>query len=153
MGRTTVVYLQPGEYFAGDAKHTVHTLLGSCVSIILWHPSRCVGAMSHFLLPTRGTPHVVKPDGRYGDEAMALMLGELGRFDVAPQECVAKIFGGGNMFPGHVAGDAMRIGARNGEAARELLQENGIRIVSENLFGNGHRKIVFKIANGDVLVG
>jgi chemotaxis protein CheD len=57
------------------------------------------------------------------------------------------------MFPGHVAGDAMRIGARNGEAARELLQENGIRIVSENLFGNGHRKIIFKIANGEVLVG
>ena len=44
------VFLMPGEHFVGDARHRIRTLLGSCVSITLWHPQRRVGAMSHFLL-------------------------------------------------------------------------------------------------------
>ena len=43
-------------------------------------------------------------------------------------------------------------GRRNGEAARELLAEHGIEVLSENLFGNGHRQIVFDVGTGDVWV-
>ena len=46
----------------------------------------------------------------------------------------------------------MHIGQKNGEAARSLLAEHGIPIVSESLFGAGHRQVVFDIATGDVWV-
>lgn len=144
------IYLQPGEFFVGHAGHTIRTLLGSCVSITLWHPARRIGAMSHFLLPSRGTPSTPAPDGRYGDEAMQLMLGELARFNVQAAECHAKVFGGGSMFPAQSHAEAMHVGHRNGEAARRLLSSHGITIVSESLFGAGHRQIVFDVQSGDV---
>ena len=72
------IFLQPGELFVGDANYQIRTMLGSCVSITLWHPASCIGAMSHFLLPTRGASQPKATlDGRYGDEALQIMLDEL----------------------------------------------------------------------------
>lgn len=153
-GKENVIdlFLQPGEYFVGDASYRLRTLLGSCVSITLWHPALKVGAMSHFLLARRGpgTNASASHDARYGEEAMQLMLAELKQMSVDAGECEAKIFGGGNMFPGQMLPDRMQVGRRNGEAARELLRRHAIPIVSESLFGTGHRQIIFDIETGDV---
>lgn len=143
------LFLNPGEHFVGDENFRVRTLLGSCVSITLWHPVRRVGAMSHFLLPRRGFRLASGLDGRYGEEAMQLMLKELATMDIKPRECQAKIFGGGDMFPMHHSGE-QNVGRRNGEAARTLVQVHGIPIISESLFGIGHRQIIFDIRSGDV---
>ena len=177
------IFLQPGEYFVADAGYQIRTMLGSCVSITLWHPKSRIGAMSHFLLPSRqmherysplelatasrarmahlehlparparplddGLPQTL--DARYADEALWLMLRELAQQGVPPRECQAKVFGGGNMFPGQFRSGAMHIGRRNGEAARALLQAHGIPIMSESLFGAGHRQIIFDVSTGDV---
>ena len=147
----TEVFLQPGDLYVGDAGHQLRTILGSCVSITLWHPLSRMGAMSHFLLPTRGAAaHGEALDGRYGDEALQLMITQLAQSGVAPSQCQAKIFGGGNMFPGQRREGAISVGQRNGEAARTLLHEHGIPIVSECLFGIGHRQVIFVVNTGDV---
>jgi chemotaxis protein CheD len=78
------IFLQPGEFFVAQGSCKIRTLLGSCVAITLWHPRKRIGAMSHFLLATRGQRPVIELDGRYGDEAMLLMLHELARLDVKP---------------------------------------------------------------------
>lgn len=144
------IFLQPGEHFVGDASFRIRTLLGSCVSITLWHPVRRIGAMSHFLLPSRNTPAGGGLDGRYGEEVMCIMIRELADNQVKPNECIGKIFGGGNMFPGQTRTDARNVGIKNGEAARAMLTAHKIPIVSESLFGIGHRQIIFDISNGDV---
>ncbi|KIF82475.1 chemotaxis protein CheD [Noviherbaspirillum autotrophicum] len=144
------IFLQPGEYFVGDATYRVRTLLGSCVSITLWHPGMRVGAMSHFILASGGRRRGASLDGRYGEDALVLMLGELKRAGVAAEQCHAKIFGGGDMFPGQVKKDVLRIGDRNGEEARALLRRHNIKVVSESLFGVGHRQIVFDVSTGHV---
>lgn len=144
------VFLQPGDIGAGGAGHVFKTLLGSCVSITLWHPSRRIGAMSHFLLPTRSSEPGAALDGRYADEAVTLMWREMARLGVDPAECQAKVFGGARMFSGESQSGAFGIGRRNGDVARELLRVRGIRVVAEDLFGYGHRKLVFDISNGDV---
>lgn len=145
------IFLQPGELFVADAGYQIRTILGSCVSITLWHPDTSLGGMSHFLLPTRG--HAVSRqelDGYYGDEALQLMIDDLRTRGVEPQECQGKIFGGGNMFPGFDHTNGINVGQRNGHAARELLQLRGIKVVKESLFGIGHRQIIFDLSNGDV---
>lgn len=146
------IFLQPGEYFVADAGYQIRTMLGSCVSITLWHPPTRVGAMSHFLLPERspgdGAIHAL--DARYGDEALTLMQVELERVGIRPSQCQGKIFGGGNMFPRHSRSDAKHVGLKNGEAARALLLKHGVPIVSESLFGAGHRQIIFDVSKGDV---
>src|SRR5439155_18563598 len=41
------IFLQPGEWYFGDADTRIRTLLGSCVAITMWHPRRCLGGMCH----------------------------------------------------------------------------------------------------------
>jgi chemotaxis protein CheD len=148
----TEIFLQPGDYFVGDERYRIRTLLGSCVAITLWHAGDRIAAMSHFLLPSRGSSSAGELDGRYGDEAMTLIMQTLERAGVRGQECQAKIFGGGNMFPGRTAPGRMTVGHRNGEAARRIVSSLEIPIVSESLFGNGHRTIVLDARNGNVWV-
>lgn len=150
------IFLSPGELFVGDAGFQIRTILGSCVSITLWHPILRIGGMSHFLLPTRGAAKGPDGlDGRYGDEALELMFADLKAHGANPVLCEAKVFGGGNMFPGnqHARGHkniGIAVGQRNGEAARALLQHHGIKLVTESLFGVGHRQIIFDVSKGDV---
>lgn len=149
--RTVPVFLMPGEHFVGDARHRISTLLGSCVSITLWHPKLLLGAMSHFLLPGTGAEHRQPRNARYGADALAMMVADLALRGCDATECEAKIFGGGAMFdlPERAGKD---IGRRNGESARLMLREAAIRVVSESLFDAGHRRIVFSIRNGEVWV-
>ncbi|RXN84709.1 chemotaxis protein CheD [Achromobacter aloeverae] len=146
------MFLQPGSYIVGDARFRVRTILGSCVSITLWHPGRREGAMSHFLLASRPRHGDQPLDGRYGAEAVHLMVRALERKGIGVQECEAKIFGGGNMFPDRPHPHVVDIGRRNGEAARELLRQYGVAVRSEHLFGSGHRQVIFSMATGDVWV-
>jgi chemotaxis protein CheD len=107
--------------------------------------------MSHFLLPTRSVAvHENVLDGRYGDEALRWMLKDLSAAGINPRQCHAKIFGGGNMFPDQPRASTITVGQRNGEAARLLLQNEGIEVVTESLYGVGHRQIIFNVSNGDV---
>nr|WP_269106470.1 chemotaxis protein CheD [Massilia sp. TS11] len=140
--------MHPGEFFVGDQRHRVRTVLGSCVSITLWHRKLRVGAMSHFVLPAPPAQHGNTLDARYGSHALALMLGELARLGVRGDQCEAKVFGGAAMFA--VAPGTSQVGTRNGDSARNMLDGLGIPITSEHLYGAGHRQIVFDIASGDV---
>ncbi|KQV52448.1 chemotaxis protein CheD [Duganella sp. Root336D2] len=155
-GAVFEVYLLPGEYFVGDARYRIRTVLGSCVSITLWHRRLRIGAMSHFLLSERESGPDAEPaaglSGRYGNDAMQLMVAQLQERGVLVRECEAKVFGGGTMFPSIEAGRQPGIGHRNGMAAEKLLSEYGVPVVSESLFGIGHRHILFDVATGDVWV-
>ena len=125
-------------------------MLGSCVSITLWHQRLHVGAMCHFLLASRPLGASGRLDARYAEDAIVLMLRGLQRYGAQRDEYQAKLFGGGNMFPHSGRDGEARVGERNGLAARRLIQERAIPIVSESLFGCGHRRIVFDLASGAV---
>ena len=147
------LFLQPGEVLVADASCQLRTILGSCVSITLWHPGKRIGGMSHFLLPTQGAcAKELDPSrpGYYGDDALRLMLRELKKSGVLPGQCQGKIFGGGNMFPNQMRADSGHVGQRNGKAARALLQQHGVALVAESLFGIGYRQVVFDVNKGDV---
>ena len=149
------IFLNPGEYFVGGSGYQVRTLLGSCVSITLWHQRLRFGAISHFLLPFRKQTlrtdrAEIELDGKYADESMILILDAFQRENVPLTGCQAKIFGGGNMFPGHSVTQQLDVGLKNGEMARKLLAKYRIPVVAEDLFGYGHRELIFNLGNGDV---
>ena len=80
-----VVFLRPGEFsFAAD-RLRISTLLRSCVSIVLWHPQRRHGGMSHYLLPSRKHAGTAL-DGRYADEAMLMFVRALKHYGTHPSE-------------------------------------------------------------------
>lgn len=141
------VFLKPGDCFVGHRGQRVHTLLGSCVAITLWHPPTGAGGMCHFLLA--GRPPGASEDTRYGDVALGAMVRGLARLGVRARDCEAKLFGGGAMFGRH---GPYHIGRRNGEGARALLAQHAIVVCAHSLFGRGHRKVVFDLKTGDVWV-
>ncbi|MYM97330.1 chemotaxis protein CheD [Rugamonas sp. FT81W] len=143
------IFLMPGDYFVGDEQFRVRTLLGSCVSVTLWHPALRIGAMSHFLLPGSGRRKSHDKPGMYGADAMDLLISGMLRRGVPLAQCQGKIFGGAAMFPRNIK--VRDIGLQNGDYARSLLQQQGIRVVSESLFGEGHRQLIFTIRSGEVL--
>lgn len=143
------VYLHPGEWFFGDAGTRIRTLLGSCVSFTVWHPSRLIGGMCHYMLPARGRLRGTQAlDGRYGDEALALLEEQIVAHGCRPAEFVAKMFGAGAMFETGDHGVAMD----NATAARALLLRHGFRAGGECLGGSGHRNVVFDLWSGEAWV-
>ncbi len=143
------IFLAPGELYFGQSPERIRTLLGSCVAITLWHPLLKLGGMCHFMLPNRPKKTNAALDGRYADEAIELFLHEIRHNKTHPTEYQAKIFGGGNMFPSiHKDSHCLNIGARNCEAARQLLGQHRFQLVSEDLSGIGHRVLMFDLENG-----
>lgn len=145
------IYLQPGELWFGDENTRIRTILGSCVAITLWHPRRRIGGMCHYMLPNRARARDVALDGRYADEAMALLIKEIQGSKSQPREFEAKLFGGGRMFNhGYCEGKhcASQVHVRNIEAGRALVAQHGIPLKAEHLGGHGHRQVILDIWSG-----
>lgn len=146
------ILLHPGEFHFGDRHTRIRTLLGSCVSLVLWHRQRQIGGMCHFILPYRPQLRVKRPDARYGDDAIQFLLTEIHAANAAPGEFHVRLFGGGNMFPALARGPGGQIGHKNVEAARHILARHGMRIDEEHVEGCGHRHLLFDINDGHVLL-
>nr|WP_222935220.1 chemotaxis protein CheD [Pseudomonas fluorescens] len=144
------VFLNPGEWFFGAGEIRLRTVLGSCVALVFWHPRRLLGGMCHFLLPQRAVPNSHALDGRYGNEALALLLGRIHASKARPADFRISVFGGGNMFPGLARSDKHYVGQRNVEQARRLLDLHHLHCHNFHVEGVGYRTVVFDLANGNI---
>lgn len=143
------VYLQPGELYFGSGQLRIGTLLGSCVSVTVWHPVHRAGGMCHFMLPSRPDESRSEFDGRYADEALAILRGEIAALNTKPRDFQVGVFGGGNMFP-TASTNHLDIGQRNIAAARQLLLRHGFAIDWEDVAGVGYRRLWLDVPTGDV---
>lgn len=146
------IFLQPGELCFGGGELRIRTVLGSCVSMVFWHPLRRIGGMCHYLLPHRVVARTGDLDGRYADEALEVMLRHMRAWATDPHAYTVKLIGGGNMFPGVHPLTQDGIGVRNIEAARALIAQHGFQCVHEHLDGAGHRNVSFDVRSGEVRV-
>ncbi|WP_447791638.1 MULTISPECIES: chemotaxis protein CheD [Pseudomonas] len=144
------IFLQPGELYFGDRYTRIHTLLGSCVSLVCWHPKRLIGGMCHFMLPTRPQPPTGELDGRYGDEAIELMLREACIRGIPLTEFRIQLFGGGNMFPAIGRQKDYHVGKKNVDAAKQLLKVHGLTCGGTHVEGVGHRNLIFDLWSGQI---
>ncbi|MFT3850961.1 MAG: chemotaxis protein CheD [Propionivibrio sp.] len=149
---TETVVLRPGDIHFGGGNTRISTLLGSCVSITLWHPHKRIGGMCHYMMAGRSRPldgagHEL--DGRYATEAFAFFLLHIERTDTRPSEYQAKLFGGANMFGGK-PDTRFDVGKSNIEFARQLLVSHQIPLVAEHIGGSGRRKLHFDLWSGNV---
>ena len=147
------IFLQPGEWYFGECDTRIRTVLGSCVSLTAWHPRLKIGGMCHYMLPARGNGSVSAPDGRYADEAFALLQREMRAAGTVLDEYRFKMFGGGNMFPGmSCLQNKANVPSRNIAAARELVTRHNLRVSAEHLGVTGHRHVMFDIWSGHAWV-
>lgn len=117
--------------------------LGSCVGVCLWDPLAKVAGMVHVMLPdsTQSLPSANK--AKYADTGIPLLLEEMQKCGARKNRIVAKIAGGAQMFAYSQKNEILRIGDRNIDAVKRILNNEGIRILAEDVGGNYGRTIVF----------
>ncbi|AUH52409.1 chemotaxis protein CheD [Chromobacterium sp. ATCC 53434] len=146
------VFLHPGDWHFGGGDTRIRTLLGSCVSIILWHPQERVGGMCHYLLAQRTGRRGETLSGRYGDEAMLLLLREILACGLPLQEFHTRLIGGASMLLSRERKLSHDVPSRNISMARAMVKQLGLRLQAEDLGGNCPRLVLFDVASGHVWI-
>ncbi len=142
--------INQGEIFVAKEPTLVSTILGSCVTICLFHPRQIAGAMCHCQLPNAPVDTANNPLC-YVDKTLPVMINELHKLGVPYREMQAKLFGGA-MVTGLQGKMALhnRVGPANVEKARQVLQQYALPLVAECVGGHKGYKIFFHSSNGDV---
>ena len=149
------VFLNAGDFYFHRAEtppeHAVvlRTLLGSCVSIVLWNPERKLGGMCHAVLPTRSQTYS-ELDGNHCPGAVQLFLRELQRTATRASQYHAYLLGGARMSLGQINQQRIAVGDRNVHTCRELLQAAGFTIRNEHVGLTGPRRVEFNLYTGSV---
>lgn len=140
-------YLFPGTIFVHKEQHLITTVLGSCVAVCIWHPLAGVGGINHYLLPLWNGEGLPTP--KYGNVAISRLIEKVRRI-AGKGELIAKVFGGASMWSR--AEGALAVGERNVELAFRILEEENIQVVSQDVWGEMGRKIIFDTKTGNVLL-
>jgi chemotaxis protein CheD len=150
-----VIYLKPAEIHITDKPSIVKTVLGSCVSVTLFHHRSKVGAICHALLPyCRG--NTACKDGcaegfKYVDCSIRHMLGQFRSLGIGLQEIEVKLFGGADMFIAR-AGERETVGAQNIVAALRIIAREHLHLCASDTGGNQGRRIFFYPHTGEIFL-
>jgi chemotaxis protein CheD len=146
------IFLNPGDYAFGSAPVRMRTLLGSCVAVTFWHPVLRVGAMCHYLLPSRNTAPASEPNGKYGEEVIALIHRHFADQGLPAAAFQVKMFGGSSMFPELTLAEKSNIGTKNIQVGLAILAGAGFNILNYDLAGGANRTVLFDLESGEVWV-
>lgn len=141
------IFLHPGEIYFGKAPTIISTLLGSCVAATIWHPNEHLGGMCHIVLPESPGG---KCEMRYGDCAIGEFVKQITRFSTRTSDYVVNIYGGSDMFPGMEKSPGMKIGERNIDKVKQLLELYKFKVSEIDTGGSYSRKIRLDLSDGSV---
>ncbi len=145
-----VIYLKPGELYLGDQPTVVTTVLGSCVSLVFFHPARRLGAICHALLPTNKQE---ENSFRYVDSAFDWMLKQFQSRDIPLNQIQVKLFGGADVLECYEGKcRVVTIGQQNIRRALEIVKDHGLLVQVSDLGGTYGRKLFFFTHTGEVLL-
>ncbi len=136
---------------AGSLKTTG---LGSCVGLTFHDPAAHISGMAHIMLPTSSIAREGSEWNRakYADTAIPELLDRMRKSGAVLSRIVAKMAGGAQMFAFATASESMRIGPRNVESCKALLQEYNIPLAAEDTGGNYGRTIELLGDTGVLLI-
>jgi len=141
------VTIHPGEHKVTTAVTVLSTLLGSCVAVCLYDPVTHVCGMNHFLLANRryarNLPLSITEAGRYGINAMELLINDMMKMGAVKSRLKAKVFGGGAILETIQDTSFLCVGDVNQRFIREFLKTESLDLVSEDLGGELRRVIHF----------
>ena len=148
-----VVNLRPGELYVAQDSTIIATLLGSCVSVCLFCPSKKIGAMCHGVMPFQGNTSA-KESFRFVDSSVAYMVEVLGKANGGRRAALeAKLFGGADVLDINMGNERVpTIGVQNIEAARASLAKHHVPITAEKVGGASGCKLLFYSQTGEVFL-
>lgn len=141
-----------------DLKHTFHpgvlvTLgLGSCVGIALYDRKTKMIGLAHIMLPWSDQAKNKSNKAKFADTGIRLLLENMLKDGADRNSIVAKIAGGAQMFSYSAVSDMIRVGERNVEATKKVLQDLKIPVVAEDTGGTHGRTIEFYSDDGRLMI-
>ncbi len=143
------IYLKPGELLLTEEAIVVTTVLGSCISVTMFHPRSGIAAICHAMLPRGGGSTSFK----YVDTSVHHMAAYFSRRKISPDEIQAKLFGGADMFnSGRPSVRNLTVGWQNIATATQCLQTLGLSPSSTDVGGKQGRKLIFTTDTGTVFL-
>lgn len=144
---TGQIFLHPGKVYVTNRPMAITTVLGSCVSVILWDEFQRVGGMNHFILPRdlHG-----ENSCRYGEVAILRLLRMMREHGSKRGTIGAHIAGGAG--PVKSLRKLESIGDQNVFIAKEILNHHRIPILKENTGGNSGYRVRLNTLNGEIVV-
>jgi chemotaxis protein CheD len=146
------VYLHPGQAHVASGPANLKMILGSCAGVFLFDPLLRIGGATHFMLPLHGEG---QPSPRYGDVAIAELLGRFRALGSQHRNIQARIFGGACVLQAlqNIQGSIGHIGQKNVAIAIDILGREGVEIIDKNVFGNRGRKVSMISHTGEIKLG
>ena len=147
------LYLNPGEVQLVRQPSLLKTVLGSCVGVTFRSAHLGLGALCHGVLPTC-PPGTEGAEGyRYVDFAIRDLISRFEALGARRGEIEVKLFGGADVLPVLATRSGRRtVGAQNCQTARDVLRDEGLKILAFDLGGPDGRFIEFDTSTGEVLV-
>ncbi len=147
-----VVYIEPGGSISGrNITGTYQTILGSCVSLVLWDDTSRFFAMCHYLLAKTSGSVVQSPMtvGRYGELILPRLLrqAQAAGADIATMQ--VSLFGGASNPRSAGLAERFKVANNNVLYAREFVKDEGLKLMREDVGGSLGRKIIVDASNGD----
>ena len=137
----------------GRAPDTLTTLgLGSCIGLSLYDPVSKIGGLVHYMLPDSTKLKNNTNIAKFGDTGIRELLKQVLASGANQRRLVAKIAGGACMFEMSGLSSVGNVGARNAEAAKEILKELKIPLVAEDTGLNYGRTVELKCETGEYVI-
>ncbi|WP_323815807.1 chemotaxis protein CheD [Cellvibrio sp. NN19] len=146
--------IHPGEWYFGAEYERLHTVLGSCVALTVWHPRLKIGGMCHYLLanmPTSRNGGSLQSLGSIGDcryavHALAQMKKVMQAYaDI--NEYRLGLFGGGDMFAYR---SPKSIGQDNIAYACQWLRREKLQPAQTDVGGSISRSLMLILTTGEI---
>ncbi|MEO3945080.1 chemotaxis protein CheD [Gorillibacterium sp. CAU 1737] len=129
------------------------TGLGSCVGLTLYDPRTQIAGMAHVMLPSSDIAKEGQLNqAKYADTAIPLMIERMVALGASVSRMVSKMAGGAQMFAFSTTKDTMRIGPRNVESCKLMLDQYRIPLMAEDTGGSYGRTIEFDSSTGLLLI-
>jgi len=126
--------------------------LGSCIGLTMYDPVTKIGGMVHYMLPDSTQVRNNENIAKFADTGIDELLKKVVAAGASRQRLVAKIAGGAKMFETTGVSAIGNIGARNAEAAKQILKEKGIRLVAEDTGLNYGRTVELHCETGEFYI-
>ncbi len=151
--------IHPGEWYFGVEYERLHTVLGSCVALTVWHPALKIGGLCHYLLAIepskKNNPVVTREsvqrraivgDCRYASNALEQMKRSMQAY-ADMNEFQLGIFGGGDMF---AYSTPTSIGFDNIAYARQWLMREKLKPLHVDVGGSISRSLMLVLPTGEI---
>ncbi|MFY9948572.1 MAG: chemotaxis protein CheD [Candidatus Sulfotelmatobacter sp.] len=156
-GEVAEVYLQPGESHLARTPTIIRTILGSCVGVSFWSARLGAGALCHSQLPryprTSSMRLNLAAGRRYVDFAIRDLARQFDDLGAARSEVQVKLFGGADvLLVTTSASSKPTVGKLNCEAALEVVEAEGLKVIASSLGGTSGLNIQFYTKTGEILL-